>query len=94
MYLTSLFISHFIKSHLLQYHIHFGHQKLVFSSVENRFKKLIMNEDVINYNKFKLIQLKDRELYLNKVSGIVFESIEDSIFRIDKLYDDKCILGH
>ena len=73
--------------------IHFGHQKLVFSSVENRFKKLIMNEDVINYNKFKLIQLKDRELYLNKVSGIVFESIEDSIFRIDKSYDDKMHTG-
>ena len=52
-----------------------------------------MNEDVINYNKFKLIQLKDRELYLNKVSGIVFESIEDSIFRIDKSYDDKMHTG-
>ena len=73
--------------------IHFNNKILVFSEEKKIFQKVIKNRNIIDYNKFRFFEINGKKIYLNRVSGIVFERKEDSIFRIDKSYDDKMHTG-
>ena len=73
--------------------IHLNNQILLFSEEKKIFQKVITNGNIIDYNKFRFFEVNSKDIYLNRVSGIVFERKEDSILRIDKSYDDKMHTG-